>query len=116
RRSDQDEAVVLRLDPLMLAAAQADELGLMSSLRREFGPEAHLSVTAAGKAVFVMAARAGRENEVAAAVRRRLCAIAPARLTGTRPGILALFIEDTARASGQVRNCRVSPSSSSRSR
>ncbi|HKM64014.1 MAG TPA: hypothetical protein VJY39_16135 [Acidisphaera sp.] len=97
RRSDQDEAVVLRLDPLMLAAAQADELGLMSSLRREFGPEAHLSVTAAGKAVFVMAARAGRENEVAAAVRRRLCAIAPARLTGTRPGILALFIEDTDR-------------------
>ena len=32
-----------------------------------------------------MAARAGQENEVAAAVRRRLDAIAPARLTGTRP-------------------------------
>jgi hypothetical protein len=97
RRTDQDAAVVLRLDPLLLAAAQADELGLMSSLRREFGPEAHLSVTAAGNAVFVMAARAGRENEVAVALRRRLCAIAPARLTGTRPGILALFVEDTDR-------------------
>ena len=30
RRADHDEAAVLRLDPLMLAAAQADELGLVS--------------------------------------------------------------------------------------
>jgi hypothetical protein len=97
RRADQDAAVVLRLDPLLLAGAQADELGLVSSLRREFGPEAHLSVTAAGGGLFVMAARAGRENEVAAAVRRRLDALAPARLTGTRPGILAMFVEDTDR-------------------
>jgi hypothetical protein len=97
RRADQDEAVVLRLDPLLLAGSQADELGLVSSLRREFGPEAHLSVTAAGGGVFVMAARAGRENEVAAAVRRRLDALAPARLTGARPGILAMFVEDTDR-------------------
>ena len=97
RRADHDEAVVLRLDPLLLAAAQSDELGLVSNLRRQFGPEAHLSVTSAGNAVFVMAARAGRENEVAAALRRRLCALAPARLTGRRPGILALFIEDTDR-------------------
>jgi hypothetical protein len=95
RRADHDEAAVLRLDPLMLAAAQADELGLMSSLRREFGHEAHLAVTAAGGGVFVMAARAGRENEVAVAVRRRMAALAPTRLTGTRPGILAMFIEDT---------------------
>ena len=98
RRSDHDEAVVLRLDPLLLAAAQADELGLVSRLRREFGPEAQLSVTTAGGGVFVMAARAGRENEVATSVRRRLAAIAPARLSGTRPGILAMFIEDTDRA------------------
>jgi hypothetical protein len=97
RRADADPAVVLRLDPLLLAGSQADELGLVSSLRQEFGPEAHLSVTAAGGGVFVMAARAGRENEVAAAVRRRLDALAPARLTGTRPGILAMFIEDTDR-------------------
>ena len=96
-RTDGDAAAVLRLDPLMLNAAQADELGLMPRLRREFGPEAHLSVTAAGGGVFVMAARAGQENEVAGAVRRRLDAIAPARLTGTRPGILAVFIEDTDR-------------------
>lgn len=97
RRADHDEAAVLRLDPLMLAAAQADELGLMSSLRREFGSQAHLAVTASGGGVFVMAARAGRQNEVAAAVRRRLFAIAPLRLSGTRPGILAMFIEDTDR-------------------
>lgn len=96
-RTDSDAAAMLRLDPLMLNAAQADELGLMPRLRREFGPEAHLSVTAAGGGVFVMAARAGQENEVAGAVRRRLDAIAPARLTGTRPGILAVFIEDTDR-------------------
>ncbi len=97
-RADHDEAAVLRLDPLMLAGSQADELGLMSSLRREFGHEAHLAVTAAGQGVFVMAARAGRENEVAAAIRRRMAAIAPLRLSGTRPGILAMFVEDTDRA------------------
>jgi hypothetical protein len=95
RRSEQDAALVLRLDPLLLAGAQADELGLLSSLRREFGPEAHLSVTAKGEAVFVMAARAGRQNDVAVAIRRRMAAIAPARLTGARPGILAMFVEDT---------------------
>ena len=70
----------------------------MPRLRQEFGPEAHLSVTTSGGGVFVMAARAGQENEVAQAVRRRLAAIAPARLTGTRPGIIAVFIEDTDRA------------------
>ena len=89
---------MLRLDPLMLAAAQASETGLMNSLRREFGHEAHLAVTGAGQAVFVMAARAGRDNEVAVATRRRMAAIAPDRLTGSRPGILAMFIEDTGRA------------------
>ena len=97
RRADHDEAVVLRLDPLLLAGAQAGELGLVSSLRAQFGPEAHLSVTSAGQGVFVMAARAGRENEVAVAVRKRMAEIAPERLTGTRPGILAMFIEDTDR-------------------
>ncbi len=98
RRADHDEAAVLRLDPLLLAGAQADENGLLSSLRRQFGPEAHLAVTAAGGGVFVMAARAGRINEVAVAVRRRMAAIAPARLTGSRPGILAMFVEDVDRS------------------
>ncbi len=97
RRADHDEAAVLRLDPLMLAAAQADELGLMPRLRSEFGPEAHLAVTQAERSLFVMAARAGQENAVAIAIRRRMAAVAPARLTGTRPGILAMFIEDTDR-------------------
>ena len=96
-RHDRDEAIVLRLDPLLLAGAQAEDIGLVSSLRREFGPEAHLSVTTAGAGVFVMAARAGQENEVAIAIRRRLAELAPARLTGERPGILSIFVEDTDR-------------------
>jgi len=95
RRADHDEAAVLRLEPLLLAGAQATELGLMRGLRQEFGHEAHLAVTAAGSGVFVMAARAAREDEVAEAMHRRMAMIAPARLTGTRPGILAMFIEDT---------------------
>ncbi len=97
KRSDHDEAAVLRLDPLMLAAAQAGENGLMNKLRREFGPEANLAVTGAGNGLFVLAARAGSENEIAVAMRKRLAALAPTRLTGTRPGILAMFIEDTDR-------------------
>jgi hypothetical protein len=96
-RHDTDEAIVLRLDPLLLAGAQAEDSGLISSLRREFGPEAHLSVTTAGNAVFVMAARAGQENEVAIAIRRRLATLAPSRLSGERPGILSVFVEDTDR-------------------
>jgi hypothetical protein len=97
RRSEQDAALVLRLDRLLLAGAQADELGLMSSLRREFGPDAHLAVTTCGQAVFAMAARAGREDEIAQAVCRQMEVLAPERLTGTRPGILAMFIEDIER-------------------
>jgi hypothetical protein len=93
-RQDHDEAIVLRLDPLLLAGAQAEDIGLISSLRREFGPEAHLSVTTSGRGIFVMAARAGQENEVAIAIRRRLAVLAPARLTGKRPGILSVFVED----------------------
>ncbi|MGD0106551.1 MAG: hypothetical protein ABSC06_21295 [Rhodopila sp.] len=96
-RQDHDEAIVLRLDPLLLAGAQAEDMGLVSSLRREFGPEAHLSVTTAGSGIFVMAARAGQENEVAIAIRRRLAVLAPTRLTGHRPGILSVFVEDTDR-------------------
>ena len=97
-RQDHDEAIVLRLDPLLLAGAQAEDNGLASSLRREFGPEAHLSVTTAGTGIFVMAARAGQENEVAIAIRRRLAVLSPTRLTGTRPGILSVFVEDTDRS------------------
>lgn len=98
RRADHDEAAVLRLDPLMLAGSQAGELGLLSQLRREFGHEAHLAVTTSnGGGVFVMAARAGREDCVAVAIRDRLAALAPARLSGTRPGIIAILVDDTDR-------------------
>lgn len=95
RRADQDEAAILRLDPLVLAAAQPEAGGLMGSLRREFGPEAHLAVMTAGAGVCVLAARAGREDEVAGAIRRRMAATAPTRFSGTRPGILAMLVGDT---------------------
>ncbi|HQT64343.1 MAG: hypothetical protein B7Z75_04875 [Acidocella sp. 20-57-95] len=99
-RADFDEAAVLKLDPLLLAGAQASDgpvqqSTILAKLRREFGPEAHFSVTEAGQSLFVMAARGSSENEVAGAVRRRMAAIAPARLTGARPGILAMMIDDT---------------------
>ncbi len=93
-RRDDDGAAVLRLDPLVLAHP-VDEQSLLNVLRRDFGPEAHLAVTMAGASIFAMAARAGRADEVAIAVRERLLAIAPDRLTGQRPGILAMFVEDT---------------------
>jgi hypothetical protein len=93
-RRDDDAAAMLRLEPLVLAQSQKDA-GLLISLRHEFGPEAHLSVTAAKPSLFVMAARAARADEVAVAVRQRLAAIVQARLSGTRPGILAMFVEDT---------------------
>ncbi len=98
RRADQDEAAVIRLDPLLLAGAQAGELGLMDALREQFGPEAQLAVTRSGSGMFVMAARAGRENHIGAAVRQRLAAATPARFTGANPGIVAIFLEDTDRA------------------
>jgi hypothetical protein len=97
-REDHDAAVVLRLDPLLLAGAQADGAGMQALLRREFGPEAHLAAIAGANGLFVLAARAGREDAVAGALRRRMATLAPARLSGTRPGILAMFVEDTDRA------------------
>lgn len=98
RKSEQSEAVVLKLDPLLLAASQAGqgESRLVDRLRAQFGPEAHLAVAAAQGGVFVMAARAGRENEVASAIRKHLQGMRH-RLSGKRPGILALFVEDTDR-------------------
>lgn len=96
RRQDTCADAILKLDPLVLAGAQAAGTRLPAQLRAQFGEEAHLAVTAGrgGGSVFVMAARAGRENTIAAAVTRRTEAAASARLSGTRPGILAVFLED----------------------
>ena len=91
-RREHDEAAVLRLDPLTWPGDDVSPW-----LRREFGPEAHLAVASDKAGLLVMVARAGRTDEVGVAVRRRLAAIAPERLSGTRPGILAMFIEDTDR-------------------
>lgn len=85
RRFDHDAKAVLRLTPLVLVER---------SLRREFGAEAHLSVITAEPGVLVMAARAGALDEIGGAVRRRLADIAPARLSGLRPGIISVFVED----------------------
>lgn len=99
KRQDHSASAVLKLDPLVLAGAQASP-GLSAQLRAQFGREAHLAVTTAaeGRAVFVMAARAGREDEISAAVCRRMAIAAPTRLSGRKPGILAMFLDDLDRA------------------
>ena len=105
KRQDASADAVLKLDPLVLAGAQAGA-ALPRSLRAQFGPEAHLAVTGdpAGGSVFVMAARAGRENAVAAAVVGRMRLAAESRLTGAAPGILAMFVDDLDR--GEWRSLR----------
>ncbi len=95
RRQDQNDSCVMRLDNLVLGGTRAEEVGIVSDLRQRFGPDAHLAVTVAGAGVFVMAAQASRANDVPAAVRRRLEALAPERFSGTCPAIIALFVGDT---------------------
>jgi hypothetical protein len=96
RRQEASAAAVLKLDPLILAGAQAAGAGLPARLRAQFGPEAHLAVTAdpGGKGVFVMAARAAQADAVSAALCRHMAAAVPERLSGRRPGILAMFLDD----------------------
>jgi hypothetical protein len=96
-RLDQDADCVLRIEPLTFAGASLTEEGLMPRLRREFGPEAHLSVSACADGVWAMAARAGRRNDVAAFLRRKLDDLPP-RVSGERPAILSLFLDDIDRA------------------
>ena len=97
-RLDQDEAAVLRVEPLAVSGNSPTIESLMTRLRREFGPEAHLSVSASADGVWAMAARAGRRNEVAAVIRAHLDRLAPGRVSGSRPAILSLFVEDVDRA------------------
>ncbi|MCB8880781.1 hypothetical protein ACELLULO517_11100 [Acidisoma cellulosilytica] len=93
-RLDQDPDAVLRIEPLVLSGNNTSVENLMGRLRREFGPEAHFSVSACAEGIWAMAARAGRRNEVAALVRRDLSRIALARVSSDRPAILATFVED----------------------
>jgi len=97
RRQDHDAGAVLRLEPLVLAGGRTPDRLLLPALRHEFGPKAHLAAIASPSGVVVMAARAGRADEVALALRHRLFEVTPRRLTGSRPGILACFIEETDR-------------------
>lgn len=96
KRQDSGADAVLKLDPLVLAGAQAAVRGLPSQLRAQFGEEAHLAVTATpdSGSVFVMAARAGRENAISAAACRRMAEAAGTRLSGRHPGILSVFLDD----------------------
>jgi len=96
KRQDAGAAAVLKLDPLVLAGAQAASRGLPGQLRAQFGEEAHLAVTSMpdSGSVFVMAARAGRENAIASAACRRMGDAAETRLSGEVPGILAVFLDD----------------------
>lgn len=98
KRQDSSADAVLKLDPLILAGAQAasdPQRALPARLREAFGVEAHLAVTAdpASGSVLVMAARAGRENEISQAVKRRVSA-ATRRFTGQRAGVVAVFLDD----------------------
>jgi hypothetical protein len=98
KRQDSSADAVLKLDPLILAGAQAasdPQRALPARLREVFGVEAHLAVTAdpSSGSVLVMAARAGRENEISLAVKRRVAA-ATSRFSGTRPGIVSVFLDD----------------------
>lgn len=99
KRQDASADAVLKLDPLVLAGAQAGS-ALPQRLREQFGPEAHLAVTAGagGGSVFVMAARAGQENAIAGAVAARMRLAAESRLSGTVPGILSVFVDDLERS------------------
>lgn len=104
KRQDAGAQAVLKLDPLVIAGAvQAGDpagAGLPARLRAQFGPEAHLAVTADPRSgsVLVMAARAGQEDEIAAALGRRLAQAAGSRLGTRRPGILAVFLDEVERA------------------
>ena len=106
KRQDSGADAVLKLDPLVLAGAQAAMRGLPGQLRAQFGEEAHLAVTATADSgsVFVMAARAGRENTIANAVCTRMGEAAERRLSGQYPGILAIFLDDLDR--GEWRSLR----------
>jgi hypothetical protein len=96
KRQDAGADAVLKLDPLVLAGAQAAGRGLPAVLRAQFGEEAHLAVTASPESgsVFVMAARAGRENTIAGAACRRMAQASETRLSGERPGLLSIFLDD----------------------
>lgn len=91
----QDEQAVLRIEPLVLGAGTVPtNEGLLAGLRTEFGPEAHLAVTSVADSVWVMAARARRRNDITGLMRAELARLVPARVSGERPAILALFFED----------------------
>ena len=91
RRSDAG-GNVLRLDSLGRQGRSVAHL--LAALRAHYGPQAHLAASVSRDGMFVMACRAGRIDEVASIVRQRLAEIAPSRLTGQCPGILAMLLDD----------------------
>jgi hypothetical protein len=94
KRQDSAADAVLKLDPLILAGAQAAQPA--ASLRALFGPEAHLAVAHDKGNMLVLAAQAGRASDIAQAACRRM-ATASERLSGQQAGILAVFLDDMTR-------------------
>ncbi len=95
RRQDSAADLVLKLDPLILAGAGVAVQP--AALRAQFGPEAHLAVAGTGANMVVLAARASQGNDIARAACRR-AETAAARLSGDRPGIVALFMDELERS------------------
>ena len=99
QRADQDANAVIRLDPLILSPSSAGRSdvsapGVIARIREQFGPETQLAAITSASGIFAIAAHAGGEDDVPAAVRRRMEAVAATRLTGGSPGILAMFVDD----------------------
>ncbi|MFH5926589.1 hypothetical protein [Roseomonas xinghualingensis] len=94
KRQDSAADAVLKLDPLILAGAQAAVPA--GALRALFGPDAHLAVAHDKGNLLVLAARAGQASGIAQAACRRMAA-ASTRLSGKQPAILAMFLDDLAR-------------------
>ncbi len=98
-RADQDENAVMRLDPLVLSPSatgrsEANPPAVISRLREQFGPETQLAAITSAHGIFAIAAHAGGENDVPAAVRQRMETVAATRLSGGSPAILAMFVDD----------------------
>ena len=100
KRQDSSADAVLKLDPLVLAGAQAGT-ALPRSLRAQFGPEAHLAVTgdAGGGGRSSSWPRApGARMRWRPPWSPRMRLAAESRLTGAAPGILSMFVDDLDRA------------------
>ena len=97
-RRDHDDRLVLRLDPLVLARRRTGQPALWRLVAPGVRPGSASFGHRSGRRHLCDGGPRRSSGRGCAAVRRRLAVIAPTRLTGTRPGILAMFLDDTDRA------------------